>query len=279
MSSPANEGSKTPGVQSVRRAISILEAFSSEKAELGVTELSQKLNLHKSTVSRLLSSLQREGWVEENPLTHKYRLGMALVTLGGLVLQRLDVTQSALPHMRALVDITQETVNLAIRDRDEAVNIAEIPSPQPVRYIGWVGRRIPLHCTSTGKVLLAYLPTAEREAFFARGLPRYTSNTITSSDLLRRELVRVREQGYAVCHEEFDIGLNGGAAPVRDHTREVVAVISVAGPAFRLSPDRFPVVATHVKQTALKLSLQLGYNSPPNPSDTQAITSSRKEVV
>jgi DNA-binding IclR family transcriptional regulator len=264
MNLPRNAASKASGVQSVERAVSILKAFSSETTELGVTELSHQLNLHKSTVSRLLASLEREGLVESNPLTRKYRLGVALVTLGGLVLQRLNMMQSALPHLQALANTTQETVNLAIRDRDEAVNIAEIPSPQTVRYIGWVGRRLPLHCTSTGKVLLAHLAADEQEAIIMRGLTRYAPNSITSPGELRQELTTIREQGYAICNDEYDIDLNGVAAPVRDHTRAVVAVVSISGPAFRLSPDRFSSIASHVQQTALKLSRQLGCNDSAN---------------
>jgi IclR family acetate operon transcriptional repressor len=272
LNSSKNVGSKTSSVQSIERAIAILKAFSLEKEELGVTELSQRLNLHKSTVSRLLASLQREGLVEENHVTRKYRLGVALVTLGGLVLQRLDVSQVARPLMQALADTTQETVSLAVRDREEVVTIAQFPSPQPVKHIGWAGRRVPFHCTSTGKVLLAYLPMAEQKAIIARGLPRYTPNTLTSSDLLYRELTRVREQGYAVSQEEFETGLNEVAAPIRDHTQGVVAAISVSGPAFRLSMERFSTVASHAQQAALTLSLQLGCSSLANLPDSQAFS-------
>jgi IclR family acetate operon transcriptional repressor len=268
--SPRNVGSKTSGVQSIERAVAILKAFSLEKEELGVTELSQRLDLHKSTVSRLLASLHREGLVEENPVTRKYRLGMALVTLGGLVLQRLDVTQVARPLMQGLADTTQETVSLAVRDRDEVVTIAQLSSPQPVRYIGWAGRRVPFHCTSTGKILLAYLPMAEQKAMIARGLPRYTSNTIISSDLLGKELARVREQGYAISQEEFEVGLNEVAVPVRDHTQAVVAALSVSGPAFRLTVERFSTVAAHAQEAALTLSWQLGCSGSANLPDSPA---------
>ncbi len=268
MNSPRDAGSKASGVRSIERAVAILKAFSLEEEELGVTELSQKLDLHKSTVSRLLASLQREGLVEENPVTRKYRLGIALVTLGELVLQRLDVTQVARPLMQGLADTTQETVNLAVRDRDEVVNVAQVPSPQAVRYIGWIGRRAPLHCTSTGKVLLAHLPTPEQEEIIARGLPQYTPSTITHPNLLRQELARVREQGYAIGHEEFEIGLNAIAAPVYNHTGDVIAAISASGPSFRLSPDRFSTVADHVQQAALTLSRQLGCNRSADSSDS-----------
>jgi DNA-binding IclR family transcriptional regulator len=272
LNSPRNVGSKTSSVQSIERAIAILKAFTLENEELGVTELSQRLDLHKSTVSRLLASLQREGLVEENSVTRKYRLGMALVTLGGLVLQRLDMAQVARPLMQTLTDTTQETVSLAVRDRDEVVTIAQLPSPQPVRYIGWAGRRVPFHCTSTGKVLLAHLPMAEQKAIIARGLPRHTPNTIVSPDLLCSELTQVRERGYAASQEEFETGLNEVAAPIRDHTQGVVAAISVSGPAFRLSAERFSTVASHTRQAALTVSLRLGCNSSANLPDSPAIS-------
>jgi len=251
---------KTSSVQSIERATAILKAFSTEKEELGVTELSRQLSLHKSTVSRLLASLQREGLVEENLVTRKYRLGMALVTLGGLVLQRLDVAQTARPLMRALADTTQETVIMAIIDGYEAVNVAQVPSRQIVKHIEWIGRRTPLHATAVGKVLLAYLPAAKEEDFIARGLPRYTPNTITAPDLLCQELERVSEQGFATCTEEFEVGLNTIAAPIYDHSGSVVAAVSVSGPAFRLSPEQFPSLTEHVLHTARTLSGQLGHS-------------------
>jgi DNA-binding IclR family transcriptional regulator len=260
--SPGSAVPKTSSVQSIERAIAILKAFSTDKEELGVTELSRQLDLHKSTVSRLLASLQRERLVEENLVTRKYRLGMALVTLGGLVLQRLDVAQMARPLMAALSDTTQETVMLAVKDDVEAINVAQVPSPQMVRHIVWVGRRTPLHCTAVGKVLLAYSPVAEQQAFVNRGLPRYTSNTTTESNTLCQELERVREQGFAIGSEEFEVGLNEIAAPIRDHTGEVVASISVSGPAFRLSPTRFPSVVKQVQHSAHTLSGQLGHTGP-----------------
>jgi DNA-binding IclR family transcriptional regulator len=263
--SPGTVVPKTSSVQSIERAIAILKAFSTEKGELGVTELSRQLDLHKSTVSRLIASLQREGLVEENLVTRKYRLGMSLVTLGGLVLQRLDVAQTArplmaTPLMATLSDMTQETVILAIKDDAEAVNVAQVPSPQMVKHIEWIGRRTPLHCTAVGKVLLAHSPVAEQQAFINRGLPRYTSNTITGPETLCQELVRVREQGYAIGSEEFEVGLIEIAAPIRDHTGEVVASISVSGPAFRLSSDRFPSLTEDIQRSARTLSGQLGHS-------------------
>jgi DNA-binding IclR family transcriptional regulator len=255
---PTYEDDRTSGVQSIERAIAILKALSLDKQELGVTELSRQLSLHKSTTSRLLASLQREGLVEENPVTRKYRLGMGLATLGGLVLQRLDVTQVARPLMEALADTTRETVTLVVKDRDEAVNIAQVPSPQTVKHIEWVGRRSPLHCTAAGKVLLAHACPSEQQSIVSRGLRPYTPNTTTDPSALSQELVQAKEQGYAIGREDFEIGLNEIAAPICDHTGEVMAAISISGPAFRVSPERFVSLIQHVQQAASTLSERLG---------------------
>ena len=260
MEPPDTVVAKTSAVQSIERAIAILKAFSLEKEELGVTELSRKLDLHKSTVSRLLTSLQREGLVEENMVTRKYRLGMGLVTLGGLVLQRLDVTQAGRPLMQKLAEASQETVILAVKDGDEAVSVAQIPSSQLVKHIEWIGRRTPLHCTAVGKVLLAYSPGTEQKAFIASGLTRYTPDTIADPDVLCQHLAQVRQQGFATDQGEFEVGLNAIAAPIYAHTGGAVAALSISGPAFRLSPERFPALTEDVLHTAHTLSRQLGHS-------------------
>jgi IclR family KDG regulon transcriptional repressor len=146
-------------IKSVEKAIAILKAFTIERPELSVTELSQELILHKSTVSRLLSTLEEGNLVEQNPETGKYRLGVALIGLGALVIAHTDVREIARSLLRQLAQETQETVNLAVLDGDEVINIEQmLPDRRQVKNIGWVGRRTPLHCVATGKVLLAYQP-------------------------------------------------------------------------------------------------------------------------
>jgi DNA-binding IclR family transcriptional regulator len=147
-----------------------------------------------------------------------------------------------------------------VKDGDEAVNIVQVPSPQMVKHIEWIGRRRPLHCTAVGKVLLACMPVAELQTIISGGLHPYTPNTIIDPELLCQELARVSEQGYATGKEEFEIGLNAIAAPVHDNTQEVVAALSVSGPAFRLSPDRFPAMAEYIQTCALAVSRQIGYS-------------------
>ncbi len=246
------------GIQSVQRAAAILRCFTTTDAEQGVTALSQQLGLHKSTVSRLLSTLQQEGFVEQNPETGKYHLGMTLVTLAGIVLDRLDLRELAQPYLNELAERTQETVNLAILSEHECMNIAGAPSPRPIQYVGRIGRRTPLHCTSAGKVLLAYLPPEAREAILPAELPRYTGQTVVDHQLLAQTLVQIRQQGYAVTHQEHQEGLSTVAAPLFDHTGRVVAALVVSGPTYRIGPDEVEQVAAAVRQTAGNISRQLG---------------------
>jgi IclR family acetate operon transcriptional repressor len=250
---------KVSSIQSVQRAIAILKAFSIDRPELGVNELSRKLGLHKSTVSRLLSTLEQGGLVEQNLETGKFRLGVGLICLAGLVVTYKDVKMAAGPYLRQLAEMSRETVNLAIMDGEQVVNIEQVASPHIVKDLGWVGRRTPLHSTSTGKVLLAHLRKEEIEGHLARELLRFTDKTITDPTQLRKELRKIREQGYAVGQEELEVGLNAIAAPIRGHEGTVIAAVSVSGPSYRVSPQKIPILAELVKQAAKQISRQLGY--------------------
>lgn len=253
-------------VRAVERAIAILKAFGEGEVELGVTNLSQQLGLGKSTVHRLLRALQQGGLVEQNPETEKYRLSMEILQLAGTVLRQMDdVQQVARPYLRALADACQETVNLTVLAGDGALNVDRIPSPRMVRNIGWVGRRMPLHCVSAGKVFLAYMPEAERERILSQGLVRLTEKTIADLARLRQELQEVRRLGYGVGLEELEIGLNAVAAPIRDHRGTVIAAVSVSGPSFRITPQSIPQLAALTMQTAYDISHRLGYSPEGEP--------------
>lgn len=248
-----------PSIQSVERAAAILRSFVDADTELGVTALSHQLGIHKSTVSRLLATLQHEGFVERNPETGKYRLGLGLITLASTALERLDLRRAAQPYLSALAESTQETVNITVLDGDECVNIERITSPKSIRYVGWIGRRTPLHCTSTGKVLLAYLTPNERDALLPETLSRLTEKTITDRTALEQTLEQVRQQGYAIAHEELEEGLSAIAAPIRDRTGRVVATVSISGPTYRIEPVRIEHFAEPLKQTASDISARLGH--------------------
>ncbi len=246
-------------VQSVARAVSILEMLAEEPGELGVTELGRRLGVHKATASRLVSTLAERGLVERNPATDKFRLGFGMIHLAGATMARLDLVQQARPILEELAERTQETVNLAVLDGDRVMHIDQIAGTRSVVSVSWVGRRTPFHCTSNGKVLLAFLDEAERERLLAAPLERLTRNTIVDPDRLRAQLVEVRTRGYAHTIEELEEGLNAVAAPVRRADGQAVAAVSVAGPAFRMRPVELPRVAQMAMDSAGAISRRMGY--------------------
>jgi IclR family acetate operon transcriptional repressor len=254
---------RSSNVQSVERAIAILQSFDHEHPERGVSELSRELKLHKSTVSRLMRTLEQGGLLSRSPETERYRLGVGLIGLAAQVVSYIDVRQAARPFLRQLAETWQETVNLSVLDAGQVVNLEQfVPRTRQVKNIGWVGRRMCTHCTAAGKVLLAHLPQDERDQFLQADLEPFTPHTITDPDDLRQELARVRQRGYAVAQEELEEGLNVVAAPIHDHAGRVVASISVAGPAYRVTPDIFPQLAARLMDTAAEISEQLGYKHP-----------------
>ncbi len=249
----------TGTIQTVERIARILRCFTESENDLGVMQISRETGLHKSTTSRLLSALHREGFVEKSVETGKYRLGLGLVNLAGVVLERQDLRQAAQEHLRHLAEITQETINISILDGNECINIESIRSPKSIRYAGQLGRRTPFHSTSTGKVLLAHLDAEQRQEIISRPLAAYTQYTITDPALLESALATVREQGYAISSEEFETGLVAIAAPIRDHTGEVIAALSISGPTYRMDADMLQEHTLPLKQAAQMISRQLGY--------------------
>jgi DNA-binding IclR family transcriptional regulator len=245
-------------IQSVNRAISILNAFSINEAQLGVTELSHRLGLHKSTVHRLLKSLERGGLVERDPRNRKYSLGIRLIELAGTMLNSRNVPQVVRPYLHYLADAVEELTYLAYRVGDEVLNVEQVPGPHLVQSVGWQGRRTPLHSTSAGKIFLAYMSEKELERVLEKGLPGPTSRTITDPADLRYELERVREQGYATSYEELEEGTNAIAVPITSPNDEVIAAIGVVGPAYRFTPERSMSHLDVIRGVAREVSHRLG---------------------
>ncbi|MBP8947914.1 MAG: IclR family transcriptional regulator [Candidatus Promineofilum sp.] len=251
-------------IQSVERAAALMRCFTEAQPELGVTELSRQLNLHKSTVSRILSTLQKEGFVSQNPTTGKYRLGVGLISLAGVALGRVDVRGAAYPYLDALVEQTQESADVSVLDGAACVNVLHKPSPRPLHYAMWIGRRLPLHCTASGKVLLAGLSAEERARLLPGQLIRHTPATIDSAARLAEELVLVADQGYALALEEYEEGYNAVAAPIRNHDGRVVGALSLSGPAFRLGRETLREFAAPLLATARLISGEMGYSGQPH---------------
>ncbi|MGW4302479.1 IclR family transcriptional regulator [Streptomyces sp. NPDC004376] len=245
-------------VQSVDRAVSVLEILA-RHGEAGVTEIADELDVHKSTAFRLLGVLENRGLVAQAKDRGKYYLGAGVLRLAGAAAVRLDISQEGVPVCREVADELGETVNIAVLDDDAAVNIMQARGTASVTAQNWLGRRSPLHATSSGKVLLAHLPPTLREGLLARPLHRFTERTVTGAAMLRAELEAVVEQGYAMTVEELELGLAAVAAPVRSHDGKVIGAITVSGPVYRLHADRLPEVAKRAVAASAELSRRMGY--------------------
>ena len=260
MPSPDRRVGSASQVQVLDRAVRLLKTLSEANAELGASELSARLRLHKSTVHRLLTAMEEHRLVEKNGLNAKYNLGLRLFELGSVAVRRTDVCILAPTYLEWLAGRTGETAHLGILRDTEVVSIVAIESNRTVRTPSTVGSRAPVHCTSQGKAILAHLPESYVEGLFkGHRLKRFTTHTITAFGRFRKELLEVRARGYAVDNEEFEEGLRCIGAPVRNHSENVVGAISIACPAFRVSESDVPGLARHVIQAADALSSALGY--------------------
>jgi len=247
-------------VQVLDRAIGILECLWLHGSELTWAELSERMGLNKSTVRRLLKVLEYHRLVEVNPQNGKYRLGLKLFEMGSSAVAHLDIRERARPYLKRLVLKTGETAHLCILDGGEVLYLDKDEPPRTMRIPSTVGKRNPAHCTAVGKALLAFLPEDELEEIVQRhGLRAYTRHTITTLAELERELALIRQRGYAIDDEEFEEGLKCIGAPVRDYSGHVVASVSIAGPAFRMTEDKIPLLVHSVLEVTHALSTELGY--------------------
>ena len=252
------QGRGQAAVQSVDRALTILEILA-RRREVGVTDIASELGVHKSTAFRLVVVLEDHGLVEQTTERGKYRLGFGVVRLAGSAAAQLDLAQESQAACEELVAAVGETANVAILDEGWATNISEVRGEAAVVSQSWVGRRTPLHATSSGKVLLAFQPKDDRERVLAQPLEQFTTQTIVEPDLLRVELAQIRERGWASTCEELEVGLNAVAAPIRGADGTVVAAVSVSGPSYRLGPHCFAEVADYVQTAATQIGLRLGH--------------------
>jgi len=252
-----------PCIQALDRALQVLLLFQQEKRELGVTEIAAKLGYYKSTVYRVLSTLERRGFVQQNELTGKYWLGFRLYALGMLANQYMGLRDLARPWLRELGERYQETVHLAVLNDNkengpEIIVIDKIETKHRLSLTPPVGSSSPAHCSGVGKVLLAYAdPSWLCRVLGQAPLTKFTENTITDPGELEQELARIRRAGYALDNEEIEVGLRCVAAPIFAPSGTVVAAISVSGPTSRMTDERLPELIASVMETARAISDRL----------------------
>jgi IclR family KDG regulon transcriptional repressor len=239
-------------IQAVSHALDLLEQFHGEVDELGVTELSKRLKLHKNNVFRLLATLESRGYIEQNKATENYRLGLKSLELGQTFIKQMGLLRQAKPILDRLVKDCNETSYVAIFKEGFIVYLDVVETDLTVRVVSRVGSRLPAHCTAAGKVHLAFMPDE---------LKAYTPRTITDRETLKKELQTVAEQGYAIDNEELDPGVRCVAAPIRDYTRRIVGAVSISGPSMRFTEERIETeLIPLVLQASEDLSTRLGFH-------------------
>jgi len=242
-------------VNVIERVADILDSLSGGEPEQGITELSSRLNLGKSTVHRLVSALVKRGYMQQNPTNSKYHLGPAAIRLGLVsTLRSLDIRALALPIMEQLRDQTGETITLTVRSEHQRIYIAQVESKKEIRQTIEVGRAYPLYLGGTGKVILAFLPQEEQALILKEA---ETSGQIDVTRL-KAELGEITRSGYASSRGERSPDAASVAAPIRDHSEQVIGAMSVAGPVSRITPKRQSEVAPYLVEAAAHLSHRLG---------------------
>jgi len=247
--------------QSVGRALTILTCFTDESPELRMTDISQRLDLTPSLVSRLLGTLEHYGFVEQDASTGLYRLGRAIITMAGVTLNHNRLRMEALGEMQAASQRVNLGVNLSVLDGDTIFYLAHIETPDVPRSYTLIGRRNPLHATAMGKILLAYLPDSPREHLINKmRLTPYTVKTINTKTTLVDHLAEVRAQGWAIENEELALGRLCIAGAVRDKSGRVVGAISFSGPLSQMKWEkRKPELIEGIIEVCDRVSIRLGY--------------------
>ncbi|MCA9866671.1 MAG: IclR family transcriptional regulator [Anaerolineae bacterium] len=248
-----------PGTQAVQRAMALLKAFNDEHPAWGLSALARETGLNKTTAHRLLSALEREGMLGRAADGDRYVLGPEVVVLGGRALRANNLRAVARPELEQLAEETRETASLEILSGGEMLVIDEIVGGHLMSGVPDLGSRWPLHASSTGLAVLAYLPDEMAAGLLPRTLTPVTTATITGRVALRAELACIRERGYSVADETLEVGLVAIAAPIFDHDGRVVAALSIAGPKLRVTVDRISVIGDYVRRAAADISALLGY--------------------
>ena len=245
-------------IKSIDKALDLLESLSVNEQETGITEISKKLHMGLSTVHRILTTLKSRGYVIQNQQTTKYRLGIKLFELGCAVQSTKRLVEITKPYLRQLSQSTNETANLAILEGKEVIYLDTIESPEILRTEIMAGTRTPAHCTALGKVLLAFISDGEFKSLYKSDEPlsSLTSKSISSLEELKKNLKKVKEQGYAVDREEYKIGVNCIGVPIFGRNGEAITAISITGPASRFTIDKMEKVKGELMIISKEISNQ-----------------------
>lgn len=249
-------------IQSVSHALDVLEQFTGEHDELGVTELSKRLKLHKNNVFRLLATLESRGYIEQNKATENYRLGIRCLQVGQTYITQMGLLRQAHPIIENLARTAHETAFVAVLRKTVVVPLDAVEAERPIRMTTSIGGTLPLHSTAAGKVQLAFIADADLRDALIEDLPRFTERTVVERSVVRDQLLQVAERGYAVELGEHLDEVNSVAVPIRDYTRNVVGSLALSGPAYRMTKERIDgELIPLMLKAGQELSSRLGFES------------------
>lgn len=244
-------------IRAVDRALDILLCFTRQEPELSMTQISEKIGLNKSTVHRLLATLETKRFVERDPITGAYRLGLSILQMAYLTLEHNYLRQKTNRYLRRLAEKYGETANLSILDGAHMVYLDVVESNQRVKLAAATGQRLPAFCTASGKAILAFLPEELVQKVLAQGMAKHTANTIVSRENYLQNLKLTRERGFSLSLQEFEEGINAIAVPILDHNNQPIAALALAGPSFRLTEERMIEIGPELMSTARELSIEV----------------------
>lgn len=252
-------------IQSVSHALDILESFTRTEDELGVTELSKRLGLHKNNVFRLLATLEHRGYIEQNKQTENYRLGPKTLQIGSIFIEQRECRRQARPILENLMAATGETAVVAVLRANKVIYMDSVETDKTVRAVSRTGAMLPAHATAVGKVQLSVLADGDVEKIYPENeLTAVTPKTIMTRQALLDDLRTIRERGFAVENEECDLEVKSVAAAVRDFSKNTVAAVGIIAPMTRLTNERLEKgVIQHLQEAAAAISAKLGYIHPP----------------
>lgn len=234
-------------VKSLAKAVGVLECFSNQKPELGITEIAQMMNLQKSTVYNIASTFEALGYLSQNKETGKYYLGVKLLQFSYIVNNHMGFRKYFLPYMKTIANELHETVFMGIPHENEVLYIECCYPNETNGGRSILGEHAPMYCTGLGKAMLAYLPESTQQHYASKPLERFTENTILTSEALLDDLAQTRERGYSIDNMEHEYGITCLGVPVFGNDRHVVAAISISGPSLRFDKDTLVSHAARMK--------------------------------
>lgn len=253
-----NQAASRTGTSALQHGIQVLKTFSREEPVLGVTEISRRVGLHKSTVSRILATLEDNSIVERHPTNGRFRLGVGVIELASPMLANLDVRRIARPFLEDLTSATGETSGLVVWSQGSAVVVEQVASPRKIKHTIPLGTQFREHANASVRVFLAAASPEEVQQHIDLGFERYTERTLVDPEKYLKDLQRARELGYAINDGEVSLEEVGISASVHDHRDRVVAAVLVAAARYRTPPEKAEELGPRVKQAAAEISVRLG---------------------